>query len=131
MLQPTSDWPNPKKLKSELVSEIEEMLVKIPGNLYEISQPIELRFNELISGVRSDVAVKIFGDDLDVLLQKGNEVLGVISKIPGASNPKVEQVTGLPALRVDVRREELSRYGLNVSDVHDVISMAIGGKQAG
>lgn len=131
MLQPTSDWPNPKKLKSELVSEIEEMLVKIPGNLYEISQPIELRFNELISGVRSDVAVKIFGDDLDVLLQKGNEVLGVISKIPGASNPKVEQVTGLPALRIDVRREELSLYGLNVSDVHDVISMAIGGKQAG
>ena len=131
ILKPIEEWPKPRRTKAELLKAMEAELRKLPGNLYEISQPIELRFNELISGVRSDVAVKIFGDDLEVLRAKGQEVLKVISGIKGASGPKLEQVTGLPSLRIDIKRDALARYGLNVEDVHTIISMAIGGKSAG
>lgn len=131
MLKPRSSWPNPHRPKADLVHELEEHLKKIPGNNYEFTQPIQMRFNELISGVRSDLAVKVFGDDMEVLLETGEKIAGVLEKIPGASDVKVEQVTGLPVLTIQMNRKEMARYGLNVSDVQDVIEIAIGGKSAG
>ncbi|MDP2811526.1 MAG: efflux RND transporter permease subunit, partial [Rhodocyclaceae bacterium] len=97
----------------------------------EFTQPIQMRFNELISGVRSDVAVKVFGDDLDVLLKTGEEIAEVLEKIPGAADVKVEQITGLPMLTVRIDRQKISRYGLNVVDVQQVVEVAVGGKEAG
>ncbi len=131
MLKPRSDWPNPHKPKDDLVRELEESLKKIPGNNYEFTQPIQMRFNELIAGVRSDVAVKVFGDDMGVLLETGEEIAKVLEKTQGASDVKVEQVTGLPVLTIQMNRKEMARYGLNISDVQDVIEIAIGGKSAG
>ncbi len=103
----------------------------MPGNAFEISQPIQLRFNELISGVRSDLGVKIFGDDLAQLLKSGNDIAEVINSIPGAEGVKVEQVSGLPILSVEAIRPALYRYGLNVADVQDVLAAATGGEDAG
>ncbi|HHT9115627.1 MAG TPA: efflux RND transporter permease subunit [Candidatus Wunengus californicus] len=131
MLKPRADWPNPHRPKDDLLHEIEEHLKKIPGNNYEFTQPIQMRFNELIAGVRSDLAVKVFGDDMEVLLETGEKIAGVLEKIPGASDVKVEQVTGLPVLTIQMNRKEMARYGLNVSDVQDVIEIAVGGKSAG
>ena len=130
MLYPRKEWTR-AKTQEELASEIEEFLETIPGQNFEISQPIELRFNELISGVRSDLAVKIFGDDLDLLLQSGNEIAEVLTGIQGASDVKVEQVSGLSVLTIDIDREKIARYGLNVSDVQEVVSIAFGGEEAG
>lgn len=131
MLKPRSQWPDPSMTKQELVKKMSESLEKIPGTKYEFLQPIQMRFNELIAGVRSDVAVKIFGDDLDELLASGKEISEIIEKIPGAQDVSVEQITGLPLLSVNMKYEALSRYGLSVSDVQEVIEIAIGGKQAG
>ena len=131
MLKPKSDWPDPHKPKAELVHELEDRLKKIPGNNYEFTQPIQMRFNELIAGVRSDVAVKIFGDNMEILLETGEKISKVLEKIKGASDVKVEQVTGLPVLTIQMNRKEMARYGLNVSDVQEVIEVAIGGKSAG
>lgn len=131
MLKPKDQWPNPKKPRDELLAEIQEVSSKIAGNNYEFSQPIQLRFNELISGVRSDVAVKVFGDDMEILNDTGNKIAAVLQSIPGASEVKVEQTTGLPLLNVDINREKAARYGLNVGDVQDAIGVAIGGKDAG
>jgi cobalt-zinc-cadmium resistance protein CzcA len=131
MLKDHADWPDPDKSKSDLVREIEEKLESVPGNAYEISQPIQLRFNELISGVRSDLGIKIYGDDLDQLLKSGNEIAAVLTSIPGAEGVKVEQVAGLPVLSVDPNRAALYRYGLNVADVQDVLAAATGGEEAG
>lgn len=130
MLHPREAWTR-ASTQEELAEEIEEFLGSIPGQNYEISQPIELRFNELISGVRSDLAIKIFGDDLDLLLKSGNEIAAVMQTIPGASDVKVEQVSGLSVLTIDIDREKISRYGLNVSDVQEVVSIAFGGEEAG
>ncbi len=130
MLYPREQWTR-AKTQEELASEIEEFLETIPGQNFEISQPIELRFNELISGVRSDLAVKIFGDDLDLLLKSGNEIAEVLTGIQGASDVKVEQVSGLSVLTIDIDREKIARYGLNVSDVQEVVSIAFGGEEAG
>ncbi len=131
MLKPRSHWPNPHKPKADLVREIEEGLKKIPGNKYEFEQPIQERFNELIAGVRSDLAVKVFGDHMDALLETGEKIAVVLEKVKGASDVKVEQVTGLPVLTILMNRKEMARYGLNVSDIQDVIEIAIGGKSAG
>jgi len=131
MIKPRSGWPDPHKPKGALVHEIEERLKKIPGNNYEFTQPIQMRFNELIAGVRSDLAVKVFGDDMDVLHETGEKISKTLGKIQGASDVKVEQVTGLPVLTIQMNRKEMARYGLNVSDVQDVIEIAIGGKSAG
>jgi len=130
-LKPHSDWPDPHKSKDELVHELEESLKRIPGNNYEFTQPIQMRFNELIAGVRSDVAVKVFGDDMDTLLDTGEEISRVLEKIPGAADVKVEQVTGLTTLTIQMNRKEMARYGLNIADVQEVIEIAIGGKSAG
>lgn len=131
MLKDRRDWPDPDKTKAQLVSEIEERLEAVPGNAFEISQPIQLRFNELISGVRSDVGIKIYGDDLDQLLKSGNAVAKVLSGIEGAEGVKVEQVAGLPVLSVEPNRAALYRYGLNVAAVQDVLAAATGGEEAG
>ena len=131
ILKPRDEWPDPRKPKAELVEEMEEALEAIPGSNYEISQPIQMRTNELISGVRADVAVKIYGDDLEQLVRTGAQVQRVLSSIEGASDVKAEQVTGLPLLTVTPDRAALARYGLNPGDVQETVATAIGGEIAG
>jgi len=131
ILKPRSEWPDPDKTKAELVSEIEESLEQLPGNNYEFTQPIQMRFNELISGVRADLGIKVFGDDLDQLVITSNDILKVLSQVSGAADARVEQVTGLPSLSVIPDRTALGRYGLNVVQLQDWVSAAIGGESAG
>lgn len=131
MLKPRDQWPDPKKPKAEVVKAIEEAAEEIAGSSYELSQPIQLRFNELISGVRSDVGVKIFGDDLEVLAQVAAQVQAVMQDVQGAADVKTEQVSGLPVLTVKLNRAALSRYGISVADVQNLVEIAVGGKSAG
>jgi len=131
MLKDRADWPDPGKSRAQLAAEVEARLADLPGNAFEISQPIELRFNELISGVRSDLGVKIYGDDLDRLLEAGEEVAAVLATVPGAQGVKVEQVAGLPVLSVVPDRGALYRYGLDVAAIQDVLAAATGGEEAG
>jgi cobalt-zinc-cadmium resistance protein CzcA len=131
MLKDQRDWPKPLRDKATVVEDIQERLQAVPGNAFEVSQPIQLRFNELISGVRSDVGIKVYGDDLDQLLTTGNEIARVLGTIAGADGVKVEQVAGLPMLTVEPNRPALYRYGLNVTDVQDVLAAATGGEEAG
>lgn len=131
MLKPQDKWPEPKKSREEVLAAVEETVAKLPGNNYEFSQPIQLRFNELISGVRSDVAVKLFGDDMEVLNGAADRISDVLKTIPGAAEVKVEQTTGLPMLTVNIDRNKTARYGLNMADVQDAVATAIGGKEAG
>ena len=131
ILKPREEWPDPRKPKQELIEELEEALEAIPGSNYEISQPIQMRTNELISGVRADVAVKIYGDDLEQLVRTGAQIQGVLASIDGAADVKAEQVTGLPLLTVTPDRAALARYGLNPGDVQETVATAIGGEVAG
>ncbi len=131
MIRPREEWPNPDKLKEQLLEEVEAVIAGVPGNNYEISQPIELRFNELISGVRSDLGVKIFGDDLDTLLRLGNRIAATVAQIGGAEDVKVEQVSGLPVLAIEPNRAMLARHGLNVASVQEVVEIALGGRAVG
>ena len=131
MMKPRKEWPNRRKSREQVLREFQEELEKIPGNKYEFTQPIEMRFNELIAGVRSDVAVKIFGDDMDVLVENGDKALVVIRGIRGASDVRLEQITGLPVLTIHFDRDQMTRYGLNVQDVQEAVEIAIGGKSAG
>ncbi len=131
MLKPQSEWPDPSRSKEDLVEAMQAALAKVPGNNYEFTQPIQMRFNELISGVRSDVAVKVFGDDMAVLNSTAERIAGVLGNVSGAQDVKVEQTTGLPMLTVNIDREKTARYGLNVADVQQVVATAIGGQEAG
>jgi heavy metal efflux system protein len=131
MLKPRDEWPNPGRPKADLVHQLQRELPSMPGNNYEFIQPIQMRFNELIAGVRSDVAVKIFGDDMEQLAEVGNAVESVLSSIPGAADTKVEQTTGLPLLTIELKRAEMARLGLNVADVQDLVEVAFGGKSTG
>jgi len=131
MLKPRAQWPDPRKPKAQLVSELEVAAKSIPGNNYEFTQPIQMRFNELISGVRTDVAVKVYGDDLDVMLASAERIEAILTAIPGSADVKVEQVTGLPLLTVQLNREALARYGLAVDDAQKVVATALGGTVAG
>lgn len=131
MLKPREQWPDPKKPKAEVVEQIELAAEQVAGSLYELSQPIQLRFNELISGVRSDVGVKIFGDDLDVLTQVAGQVQSVLQTIRGAADVKAEQVAGLPVLTVKLDRKTLARFGISVAEVQNLVEIAVGGKSAG
>ncbi|HHF7368322.1 TPA: CusA/CzcA family heavy metal efflux RND transporter [Legionella bozemanae] len=131
ILKKRKDWPNPKKPKQELVQEIENAVRQIPGNNYEFTQPIQMRFNELISGVRSDVAVKVFGDDMNTLLEIAENISTQLKKVPGAADVKIEQVSGLPLWTVVINRDTLARYGLQVGAVQDAIVIATGGKKGG
>ncbi len=131
MLKPREQWPDPKKSKLDIMNEIGAAAEEIAGSLYELSQPIQLRFNELISGVRSDVGVKIFGDDLDVLAQVAGQVQSVLRSVQGAADVKTEQIAGLPVLTVKLNRKALARFGINVSDIQNLVEIAVGGKSAG
>lgn len=131
MLKDREDWPDPRKPRAQLVSEIEEAVRAIPGNNYEFTQPIQMRMNELIAGVRADVAVKVYGDDLEQLLALGETIENIAKVVPGAADVKLEQVTGLPLLTITPDREALARYGLGLEHVQDTVSIALGGGKAG
>lgn len=131
MLKPREEWENPSLEKDALIARIEEAVFQIPGNNYEFTQPIEMRFNELISGVRSDVAVKIYGDDFEEMQKTATKISSVMQKVKGASDIKVSQTEGLPVLDVKVDREKASRLGLNVQDALDTLLVAVGGGDAG
>lgn len=131
IFKPRSEWPNSALKKPELIENIQKAVGSIPGNNYEFTQPIQMRFNELIAGVRSDVAVKIYGDDFDIMNNTANQISSVLRTIPGAADVKVEQTTGLPVLDFKLNRDRMARLGLNVNDVLNVISIAIGGREAG
>jgi cobalt-zinc-cadmium resistance protein CzcA len=131
MLKPRREWPDPRRSKDDLVREIETAAEDVPGSNYEVSQPIQRRVNELISGVRSDVGIKIFGDDLDTLLRVAGQVQSTLQTVPGAADLKTEQVSGLPVLTVKLDRAALSRYGISAADVQGIVEIAVGGKNAG
>ena len=131
MLKDRQDWPDPRKPRAKLLAELQAAVATIPGNNYEFTQPIQMRFNELLSGVRADVAVKVFGDDLDQLLAIGKTVGSVVEGVEGAQDVGVEQITGLPVLQITPDRAALARLGLNVEDVQDVVAASIGGATAG
>ncbi len=131
MLKPTAEWPDPKRSKDDLVAAMQAAVRQVPGNNYEFTQPIQMRFNELISGVRSDVAVKVFGDDMAVMNPTAEQIAKVLESVPGAADVKVEQTTGLPMLTLNIDRAKVSRLGLNASDVQDALSIAVGGREAG
>jgi cobalt-zinc-cadmium resistance protein CzcA len=131
ILKPRSSWPDPRKTKSELVHELEEALKQLPGNNYEFTQPIQMRFNELISGVRADLGIKVFGDDLDELKRVGEEILEVVEAIPGAADARLEQTTGLPMMTVVPKRVALARYGLSVEALQDLVATSFGGEGVG
>ena len=131
MLKPRDQWPDPRKPKAELVEELEAAAKEIPGSNYEFTQPIQMRTNELISGVRSDVAVKVYGDNLDQLTRLASRVERIMRSVPGAEDVKAEQVTGLPLLTITPDPAALARYGLNPGDVQETVATAIGGSVAG
>ena len=131
MLKPRDEWPDPRKPKSELIEEMEQAAKEVPGSNYEFTQPIQMRTNELISGVRSDVAVKVYGDDLDQLVRVAGQVERVMRKVDGAEDIKAEQSAGLPLLTITPDRQALARYGLNPGDVQETVATAIGGEVAG
>ena len=131
MLKPKDQWPDPKKSREAIIADIQRASAIVPGSVYELSQPIQLRFNELISGVRSDVAVKVFGDDMAVLNTTAGEIAETLQKLSGASEVKVEQTSGLPVLTINIDRDKAARFALNVGDVQDTIAVAVGGRQAG
>lgn len=131
ILKPREQWPDPRKPKAQLIGEIEAAVKRLPGNNYEFTQPIQMRMNELISGVRADVAIKLYGDDLEQLVAVGQEIERVARAVPGAADVKLEQATGLPLLSVSPDRQALARYGLNPGAVQDTLATAVGGEVAG
>ncbi len=131
ILKPRDQWPDPKLPKAELVAAMEAAAKEIPGNNYEFTQPIQMRFNELISGVRADLGIKLYGDDLDTLNANANRILAVVQAIDGAADARVEQVTGLPMLSVIPDRAALARYGLTLEQVQQLVATAVGGESAG
>ena len=131
MLKPQTQWPDPALPKDELIQMISERVEKLPGNIYEFSQPIQLRFNELLAGVRGDIAVKVFGEDFDVMLKEANQIAAILRATPGADDVKVEQVAGLPLLDIKVDKAAIARYGLSLASVQDTIGAAVGGEPSG
>ena len=131
ILKPQKEWPDPALNKAQLIERIEKAVGEVPGNNYEFTQPIQMRFNELISGVRSDVAVKLYGDDFAAMEKTANEILRALQGVKGAADAKIEQTSGLPFLEVKLDRAAIARYGLSVSDVLEVIAIALGGREAG
>ena len=131
IMKPRQEWPDRRRPKHDLVREMEEKLGILPGNVYEFTQPIAMRFNELIAGIRSDVAVKVFGDNLEELLAASHEIEHVLGGIRGAADVKVEQVTGLPMMTIEVDRMQAARFGLSTNEVQEVIRTALAGTIAG
>ncbi len=131
IMKPRNVWPDPFKTKAELVAELQAAVEKLPGNKYEFTQPIQMRFNELISGVRADVAVRINGDDFDQMLEIAQAVEALAGQVPGAADVRMEQVTGLEMLSIEPDRELLQRYGLDVTALQDAVQIALSGREAG
>ena len=131
ILKDRKEWPDPGKSKHQVVADLEAVVTLIPGNRYEFLQPIQMRFNELIAGVRAELAVKVFGDDHDMLVALGAQIGKVLNTVPGAADVAVEQATGLPVFTIKPKRETLARLGLNVADVQDLVATALGGEVAG
>jgi len=129
VLKPRSEWKT-AKTKEELVEKMRERLEKIPGVVFNITQPIALRVDELISGVKSQIAIKLFGDDMEVLKRKADEIAKVVSEVRGVADLRVEQVTGQPYFTVEIDRQKIARYGINVADIQEIIETAVGGKVA-
>ena len=130
ILKPRDEWPDPSKTKAQFVADLEALVTPIPGNRYEFLQPIQMRFNELISGVRSEVAVKVFGDDFDQLIALGHQMENVIGSVPGAADVSVEQTTGLPVMTIEPKREAMARYGLSILQLQELLATALGGTVA-
>jgi cobalt-zinc-cadmium resistance protein CzcA len=131
ILKPRAEWPDPRLPRAELFARLQTAAEEVPGNNYELTQPIQMRFNELISGVRADVAVRVFGDDFDALVETAEAIEEVAAAIPGAADVRVEQAAGLPVLSITPDRERMARYGLNIDDIQDTVSAALGGREAG
>ncbi|HSG66200.1 MAG TPA: CusA/CzcA family heavy metal efflux RND transporter, partial [Gammaproteobacteria bacterium] len=131
MLKPRAEWPDPRKPKAQVVADLERIVTPIPGNRYEFLQPIQMRFNELLAGVRAELAVKVFGDDFDTLIALGAAVEQAVSTVPGAADVAAEQATGLPVMTVVPRRDVLARLGLNLATLQDTVATALGGTTAG
>ncbi len=131
ILKPHDEWPDQAMTKADFIDKLAKAVGQVPGNNYEYTQPIQMRFNELISGVRSDVAVKVYGDDFKTMTETANKIASVLRSVEGAADVKVEQTTGLPMLDIDLNKDAIARYGLNVGDILDLVSAAVGGKEAG
>ncbi len=131
ILKPEKEWPKPRITKAELVDQMEDKLNTLVGNNYEFSQPIQMRFNELIAGVRGDVAIKVYGDDLDTMTATATEIAAILQSIKGAADVKVEQTGGFPTLDVTFDREVIARFGLTIQEVTDSMAAAMGGREAG
>lgn len=131
IFKPRKKWPDPDLKKNELIERITEKVNQVPGNNYEFTQPIQMRFNELISGVRSDVAVKLFGEDFPTMERTANQIAASLKQVQGAEDVKIEQTSGLPILEVKLNKEAIARYGMNTGDVLDVVAIAIGGRPSG
>lgn len=131
MMKPRKQWPDPRKPRAALLGELEAAVEQLPGNNYEFTQPIQMRTNELISGVRADVAVMLFGDDLDTLLGVGKRIASVAGAVPGAADVRVEETSGLPLLTITPNRTALAGYGLNPGQVQSTVATAVGGQVAG
>lgn len=130
ILKPRDEWVN-ASTRSELVDKMKEKLEVVSGATFEFTQPIQLRFNELLTGAKADVVVKIYGDDLDILYKKANEMASIINEVPGAADVKVEQIEGWPQLVIDYDRERIARYGLNIEEINTMIRTALAGEKAG
>lgn len=131
ILKAREQWPDPQVAKNDVIARIEKAVEQVPGSRYEFLQPIQMRFNELIAGVRSDVAVKVFGDDFERMGATAAEISGIIQEIAGAEDVQVEVTEGLPVMTIDIDRDAIARYGISVAEVQDVVSAAIGGREAG
>ena len=131
ILKPRSQWPEPTLSKSHLIAQMRQAAERVPGNQYEFTQPIEMRFNELIAGVRADVAVRIYGDDLQQLAAAGEQATALLSTIPGATDVRMEQMSGLPILTVEPKRDHMALMGLHVADVQRLLQAAVSGIHTG
>ncbi len=130
ILKPREEWPDPDKPKTQVVTDLEALVTSIPGNRYEFLQPIQMRFNELISGVRAEVAVKVFGDDFEQLITLGKQLGEIIERVPGSADVSVEQNTGLPVMKILPKRELMARYGLSIVELQKMLGTALGGTTA-
>lgn len=131
ILKRHEEWPDQSMDKAAFLEKLEAAVSQVPGNNYEFTQPIQMRFNELIAGVRSDVAVKIYGDEFETMIATANAIAATLRSVEGAADIKVEQTTGLPMLDIDLNKNAIARYGLNVNDILDLVSAAVGGREAG
>ncbi len=130
ILKPRDQWPDPSKTKAEVVAELEALVTQLPGNRYEFLQPIQMRFNELLAGVRAELAIKVFGDDFDELIKAGEAIEHLVADIPGAADVSLEQATGLPVLTLKPNLEKMSRYGVTLEHLQNTVATAFGGQVA-